>query len=103
LLLLLPVPRQLVTREIITHLASIELTYFELLASNFQVKYELVKATVSTYLFEGSENFGHVNFTARAKQNNSEAEQLFFAELHLRDLNTVTCFRCLKEKEDQAG
>ncbi|PUZ59985.1 hypothetical protein GQ55_4G087000 [Panicum hallii var. hallii] len=32
------------------------------------VKYELVKATVSSYMFEGSGNYGHVNFTARAKQ-----------------------------------
>ncbi|OEL14657.1 hypothetical protein BAE44_0024325 [Dichanthelium oligosanthes] len=68
-----------------------------------EVKYELIKAITSNYMFYGSGNYGHVNFTARAKQENSE-EQLFFAELNLRgDFTTLTCFRCLKEKEDQIG
>ncbi|KAF8658977.1 hypothetical protein HU200_058816 [Digitaria exilis] len=67
-----------------------------------EVKYELIEATMSNFMFEGSRNYGHVNFTTRAKQDGSE-EELFFAELNLRDSTTLTCFCSLKEMEDQIG
>ncbi|CAN6177583.1 unnamed protein product [Urochloa humidicola] len=69
---------------------------------NNEVKYDLVKAIASNYMFEGRGNYGHVNFTARAKQDDSE-EQMFFAELNLQGSTTLTCFGSLKGNEDQVG
>ncbi|KAG0515063.1 hypothetical protein BDA96_10G246800 [Sorghum bicolor] len=73
-----------------------------------QVKYQLIEATCSNYLVHGTGCYGHVNFTARAKgdeEGSSSQQELFFAELNLRgsDFTTLTCFRSLKEKDDQVG
>jgi hypothetical protein len=68
------------------------------------VKYQLIEATKSNVMLHGSGYYGHVNFTARAKEEGSQQE-LFFAELNLQGqgFTTLTCFRSLKEKEDQVG
>jgi hypothetical protein len=48
------------------------------------VKYQLIEATKSNVMLHGSGYYGHVNFTARAKEEGSQQE-LFFAELNLQD------------------
>ncbi|CAN6230992.1 unnamed protein product [Urochloa humidicola] len=65
------------------------------------VKYELVEATESNYIFVG---YAHVNFVARPRGGGRE--RLFFAELHRqleRDTMVPTCLRSLDSEGDRVG
>ncbi|OEL14391.1 hypothetical protein BAE44_0024590 [Dichanthelium oligosanthes] len=69
------------------------------------VKYELVEATESNYIFAG---YAHVNFVARPCGAGAGAgrERLFFAEVHRqleRDTMVPTCLRSLDSEDDQVG
>ncbi|XP_062221220.1 uncharacterized protein LOC133920634 [Phragmites australis] len=68
---------------------------------NNRVKYELVEATLSTYIFVG---YGHVNFVARPCGGGKE--RFFFAEVHQqleRDTMIPTCLHSLDSEDDRVG
>ena len=64
---------------IMTNLAlCLMLNLFRISTPNCQVKYELIKAMESRYMFESDSAYGHVSFMARPMKDGSK-EQLFFA------------------------
>ncbi|OQU84327.1 hypothetical protein SORBI_3004G033700 [Sorghum bicolor] len=71
---------------------------------NNKVKYELIDAITSGGMIDMNDGYGHVNFTAKANQENSK-EELFFAELRFHDNNTyiATCVLSLEGEKSVGG
>ncbi|XP_002451500.1 uncharacterized protein LOC8057532 [Sorghum bicolor] len=68
-----------------------------------KVKYELIDAITSGGMIDMNGGYGHVNFTAKANQENSK-EELFFAELRFHHNTYIaTCVLSLEGEKSVGG